>query len=50
MAFISTTLNTPVTHSCSDVDVKHNYEFLTSVEYNLARDKIPGPLNDILNN
>ena len=50
MAFISTTLNTPFTHSCSDVDVIHNYEFLSSVEYNLARDKIPGPLNDILNN
>lgn len=50
MAFISTTLNTPLVHNCSDVDVKHNYEFLTSVEYNLARDKIPGPLDDILNN
>ena len=50
MTFISTMLNTPVTHSCSDVDIKHNYEFLSSVEYNLARDEIPGPLNDILNN
>lgn len=50
MAIISTMLNTPITHSCSDVDVKHNYEFLSSVEYNLARDEIPGPLNDILNN
>lgn len=50
MALISTTLNTPITHSCSDVVVKNNYEFLSSVEYNIAQDKIPGPLDDILNN
>lgn len=49
MAFISTTLKTPITHSCSDVVVNNNYEFLSSVEYNLARDNIPGPLDDLLN-